>query len=125
KLTGDIEGQQAESMTSLDQAPENITGDTATIGEGERLIQLKKKDQKWILPVSTLLPDITADNVDQRIGLVQQQVKPFTEVSDEMAAGKYKSVDEAGKALQTKMLQQAMGHAPATQPGPATAPSGM
>jgi hypothetical protein len=119
---GDVEAAVAESLTALDKFPEQVTGDTATVGEGEQTIHLKKQGDKWILPVSMLAPQITADNVDQQLGQIGEQSKLLADMTDEVGKGKYKTADDAGKALQLKAMQAAMGHMAASQP--ATAPSG-
>jgi hypothetical protein len=118
KLTGDLDAAQAESLGALDQVPENITGDEATVGEGDQLVHLKKQGEKWTLPVNTLAPQINAQTVDKELSQVIERAKFFTDMADEMARGKYKTADEAGKALQLRVLQQVM-----SQQGPASQPS--
>ena len=118
KLTGDLDAAQAESLAALDQVPENITGDEATVGDGDQLVHLKKQGEKWTLPVNTLAPQINAQSVDKELSQVTERTKFFTEMADEMSKGKYKTADEAGKALQLRVLQQVM-----SQQGAATQPS--
>jgi hypothetical protein len=117
---GDIDAAVTESLAALDKFPESVTGDTATVGEGDQLLHLKKQGDKWILPVSMLAPQITPDNVDQQLGQMTQQSQVLIDITDDMGKGKFKTADDAGKALQLKVMQQMMGHA-ATEP--ATAPS--
>ena len=118
KLTGDLDAAQAESLAALDQVPEKITGDEATVGDGDQLVHLKKQGEKWTLPVNTLAPQINAQTVDKELSQVTERTKFFTEMADVMSKGKYKTADEAGKALQLRVLQQVM-----SQQGAATQPS--
>jgi hypothetical protein len=119
---GDVDAVVAESLVALDKFPENITGDTATVGEGQQVLHLKKADGKWTLPVSMLAPNITADNVDQQLSAMHQQSQVLTDMATDMGTGKFKTADEAGKALQAKVLAQMMGHeGAATQPANAPA----
>ena len=107
---GDVDAAIAESLLALDKFPESITGDTATVGEGDQLLHLKKQGEKWILPVSLLAPQITADNVDQQLAKMGEQGKLLADMTDEIGKGKYKTADDAGKALQLKAMQQIMAH---------------
>lgn len=133
KLVGDVEAAQAESLAALDQVPEKITGDNADVGEGDQLVHLKKIGEKWTLPVASLAPQITAESVDKELAQVNDRSKFFTEMADDVTKGKFKTADEAGKALQAKVLQQVMAHDAATSqpstapsaPAAPTAPSGM
>lgn len=118
KLTGDLDAAQAESLAALDQVPEKVTGDEATVGDGDQLVHLKKQGEKWTLPVNTLAPQINAQTVDKELSQVTERTKFFTDMADEMGRGKYKTADEAGKALQLRVLQQVM-----SQQGPASQPS--
>ena len=117
---GDIDEAVTESLAALDKFPEEVTGDTATVGQGDQLLHLKKQGDKWILPVSMLAPQITADNVDQQLAQMTQQSQVLIDITDDMGKGKFKTADDAGKALQLKVMQQMMSHA-ATQP--TTAPA--
>jgi hypothetical protein len=119
---GDTDAAVAQSLLALDKFPESITGDTATVGEGDAIIHLKKQGDNWTLPVSLLAPQITADNVDQQLAQMSEQGKILSDLTTEMKAGKYKTVEDAGKALQLKALQQAMAHAGAASQ-PSTAPA--
>ncbi len=67
-----------------------------------------------------LAPQITADNVDQQLAQMTQQSQVLIDITDDMGKGKFKTADDAGKALQLKVMQQMMSHA-ATQP--TTAPA--
>jgi hypothetical protein len=117
KLVGDVDTDQVESLAKLDTLPENITGDTADVGEGDQILHLKKVGDKWTLPVAMLAPQINANNVDAELGQMSDRTKIFTDVTDEMTKGKYKSTEEVGKAMQLRMLQQVMAHnAAASQP---------
>src|SRR5438874_1414135 len=81
KLTGDLDAAQAESLAALDQVPEKITGDEATVGDGDQLVHLKKQGEKWTLPVNTLAPQINAQTVDQELSQVTERTKLFTEMA--------------------------------------------
>jgi hypothetical protein len=120
---GDVDAAVAESLSALDKFPEAVTGDTATVGEGEQVLHLKKQGEKWTLPVSSLAPQITAENVDQQLAAMGEQSKVLTDMTEDMNAGKYKTADDAGKALQLKAMQQMMSHQGGAATQPSTAPA--
>ena len=120
---GDIDAAVTESLAALDKFPEEVTGDTATVGQGDQIIHLKKQGDKWTLPVNLLAPQITPENVDKQLSQMGEQTKVLTDLADDMGQGKYKTADEAGKALQLKVMQQMMMSHDGAGTQPSTAPS--
>jgi hypothetical protein len=124
KLVGDVAGDEAKGMALIDQAQEQVNGDSATVSDGQQSITLKKQDGKWVFPMSAFAPDVNATTIDNAVTAIGEQQKLLTEVTTEITKGKYKTVDDAGRAFQMKLMQAAMAHeAAATQPTTAPAPA--
>jgi len=118
KLVGDYQVAEAQGLMSLDSASEKIDGDSATVSIEDQKLTLKKQDAKWTVPV----PAVEPAQADQQLAAIQREAKIYKSIADDITNGRFKSADEAGKALQLKALQQMMTHEPGTTQ-PATAPA--
>jgi len=122
KLVGDVAGDEAKGLSLIDGAQEQVTGDSATVSDGQQSITLKKQGGKWTFPVTSFAPELNPATIDNAVTSIGEQKKLLGDVTTEITSGKYKTVDDAGRALQMKMMQAAMAHeAPATQPSTAPA----
>lgn len=117
RLLGDIEGAQTEALAQLDQLPEQITGDAATVGDGEQQLQLKRVEGKWVMPVAALAGNIPPAQLEQGLAQLNGRTDIFVSTADEMTKGIYKTADDASNALRGKLMRQVMGHDATTQPG--------
>jgi hypothetical protein len=123
KLVGDVAGDEAKGMALIDQAQEQVNGDSATVSDGQQSITLKKQAGKWVFPISSVAPDINASTIDNAVSSIGEQKKLLADVTTEITSGKYKTVDDAGRALQMKMMQAAMAHEAGATTQPTTAPA--
>jgi hypothetical protein len=114
----------AKKMTSeelakqLDEAEIKENGDTATITSKENPgnpLTLKKVDGQWKVD---MLSGAAGAQTAQQLPLIKAFGTLMSELATEINDGKYKTVDEAQSAMQTKMMT-----AMATMRRPTTAPT--
>ncbi len=137
-LTGDTEEGTKAGLAKIDAAPEVITGDTATVdpanGQSDRPgvpppppLTLKKIDGKWEIPVAELARGVDEHSIQQRLDDLAFMSQMMNDSADEVSKGMYKTPQEAGQAIQGKMMAAMMKRASAaTQTSttePATAPA--
>jgi len=121
KLTGDKSAMLSEQLMQLAMMPEKVDGDAAYVGEAPQQVQLAKVDGKWRVPVGKLVGDKEASQVQTVLADMKTQTKIWNDVAAEIKAEKYKTAEEAGQALQLRMMKAAMdaqgaqGAAPSTQ----------
>jgi hypothetical protein len=121
KLTGDRSAMLSEQLMQLAMMPEKVEGDAAYVGDAPQQVQLAKVDGKWRVPVGKLVGDKEPGQVDAVLADMKTQTKIWTDVTAEIKAEKYKTAEEAGQALQLRMMKAAMdAQAAATQPGAAS-----
>jgi hypothetical protein len=135
-LTGDTAATYAEGIKKLDASKETVAGDQAIIfppmageGQDDRPTQLRKVAGQWKVPVSELRRQAGDQASDIRIEELTTEARLVNEAAQEVAAGKYKTAEEAARELQQKMIraatQAAQGApaeaAPAGPPAPAMA----
>jgi len=127
RLTGDRVAAQSQSLAALQSMPEEIKGDSATVGaESETQIHLGRVDGKWFVPVAMLAPGVEPAKIQQVIDDTRLRAAIYNDFTAELAADKHKTAEEAGDALQLKLMKAAMERAngaasqPATQPAPVT-----
>ena len=131
---GDAAGEQiAGNMKSMDMAKQledaevKETGDTASISSTKtpgNPVQLKKVDGEWKVDMaSSIAAAPGGGNIAQQLPFLKAVGAAMGELSTEITAGKYKDVEEAQSAMQTKMMgamaamRRPATSAPATQPG--------
>lgn len=127
ELTGDVTGE----VSRIDGAQIVIENDNATVrypeekssgGEDAEApppvpMTLKKVEGNWRVPMSELSKDSTPEEIEQTLADLAAQTKVVIEMTGEVAAGKYKTVDKAAEAWQAKMMQVLLPKkAPETKP---------
>jgi hypothetical protein len=119
RLTGDRIAMQAQALADLQVMPESVKDDEATVGpESQPQIRLKRIDGKWYVPVGMLAPNAEPANVQAVIDDNKLRAAIYNEFTSELSTDKYKTAEEAGDALQLKLMKAAMDRAggAATQP---------
>lgn len=141
ELTGDA--PPGEEIARIDAATLAIDGDTATVtfvpdkppaeanaqptnSKGEpdppppppEPVVLKRVGGRWRVPVATLSKGAAPEEIEQRLADLSAQTALIQEIAQEIAAGKYKSAEQAGQAWRLKVyaLTPKPGGAPTTQP---------
>ena len=141
ELTGDA--PPGEEIARIDAATLSIDGDTATVtfvpdkspepvpaanAEPDPAppppepVVLKRVAGRWRVPVASLAKGAAPGEIEQRLADLSAQTGLIKEIAQEIAAGKYKTAEQAGEAWRLKVyaLTPKPG-APTTQP--ATKPS--
>lgn len=108
-------------MDMLDSAQEAVTGDTATVSTpNNEKIPLKKVGDDWKIEMSKM-PNIA--QMKQALPMFQTMKKMSDEFAAEISGGKYPTVADAKKAMETKMVEaitaQAVQATTTTAPAPA------
>jgi len=106
-VTGDTDAESAEGLEAIEQSDVTITGDTATVTyktSEDAPIKLTKIKGQWKLPLSQLTvgAELGAEQ-HQREDLVSQ-ARLAQETAEEIAQGKYKAVEDAAHAWQSRVL---------------------
>lgn len=117
-----------ESVARIDKATESLDKEkgraevrTAEL-EGPPLVLLRDADGRWRLPVSELVKDVQAADVDRTVADMARQTKLMRDLADEVSRGAYATASAARQALDKRILQDAMPQlGPATTPAPAAA----
>jgi hypothetical protein len=111
-------GATPEAIARIDSAKVQFAGDRATVRpaqtEGPPMV-LMRIGNAWKVPVSELSKDVEPADVDRNVAALLDQAKLMRELSEEIAAGKYKTASDARQVLDRRIVQSAL---PAT--GPAT-----
>ena len=119
RALGNEPGGADEAVKRIDQSDEKIDGDKGTVkpkeNEGPPLIMVKR-DGKWMLPMNELSKDVEPADLEKNLSDMGRQIKLLRDLSDEVAAGKYKTAIDARQALDKRIMQASM-------PQIATAPS--
>ena len=127
QLTGDTSSASAEGMSKIDAAKETINGDSAIVDSGPKSgtppLTLTKSGGTWKIPIQQLSRGIDADSINQRLGDLSMMTGLINESATEIGKGTYKTPQEAGKAIQAKMMTYAMQRSAAASQ-PTTAPAG-
>jgi len=120
KIVGDKAAAQAQMIEELRAMPEEIKGDTATVGGSDKNSQfhLKKVDGKWVIPLGAWVGADSPEKLQEIADDKNRRAAIFTGITKELNEDTYKSVDEAFEALQLKLMRAAM-----EKPGGATQPS--
>jgi hypothetical protein len=128
-------GQEAETEfkedpTRIDKASETVEGDMARVSYPDTpvaaAIVLKQVDGQWVLPVSELVRDVPQEYLEELLVQRQVEIRLIREISEELAQGKYNSVQETMDSLQGRIQRAVMQQSPpATQPStqPAATPA--
>ena len=133
QLTGDTTAASAEGMSKVDSAKETINGDSATVDSGPESgtppLTLNKSGSTWKIPIQQLSRGIDAASINQRLGDLSMMTGLINDSATEIGKGTYKTPQEAGKAIQAKMMTYAMQRSaaasqPTTAPSDAPAPTG-
>jgi len=123
----DAGDQLAGNMKNLDMAKQlekaevKEEGDTATITspEGGNPVKLKKVDGTWHIDMVNSMAGQAGSA--QQLSILKAIGSTMSDLAGEIAEGKYKTVEEAKSALQTKVLG-AMASVRRPTTAPATAP---
>ncbi|HEY8665765.1 MAG TPA: hypothetical protein VIL86_03825 [Tepidisphaeraceae bacterium] len=105
-------------VAKLSKAQATIDGDNATVRAGSLSFYLVKKDEEWKID-----PSRTLKNVPRQTAWIDAQTGAYTELAEEIRAGKYKLVTDAQTARREKVIAataKVSKKFPASQP--ATAP---
>jgi hypothetical protein len=140
QLTGDTAAASATGLAKIDGAKETITGDSAVVDSGPDSgtppITLNKANGTWKIPIHELSRGVDPASINQRLDDLSFMTGLINESAGEIAKGDYKTPQDAGKAIQSKMMVAAMKRSaaasqPATMPAdgaptaaPAPAPAG-
>ena len=102
-------GNMAEMSKKVDEATEQITGDTATLTtkDGGEPLKLKKVSGDWKVDVTQMGGDMAKEGQP----MMDAMAKAAGETADEINAGKYKTAKEAQTALGGKMMAAMLGGA--------------
>ena len=119
RALGNEPGGAEEAVKRIDQSEEKIDGEKAAVkpkeNEGPPL-NMVKRNGKWMLPMSELSKDVEPADLEKNLADMSRQIKLLRELTDEVAAGKYKTAVDARQALDKRIMQASM-------PAITTAPS--
>lgn len=127
-ITGDNEARWAEGLARIDSAEVKIQGDKATViyeakppptktasdttppeppaaEEKSPPVVLRKVKGKWKLPVSQLAAGAEEEALEQRLAELEVQTGLVREVAEEIAAGAFKTAEEAAEAWHSRFMQ--------------------
>ncbi len=119
-LVGTSDPSPVAALQRIDAAQVTIKDDQATVSYGadpSAAFVLKRVDEAWRLPVSSLAKGADAKIVDQRVADVIVQARIIQDLTAEIAAGKYRNAAQASDAWSEKIMQS-LSTRPST--GPAT-----
>lgn len=120
-----VAGSLSEASDRLDSAAEKIDGDRATVNTAEddaEPLTLIRVDGKWVIPLTSVATGVAQTDVDRNLQDVEAQIHLLRSVGDQIAQGKFKTVEEARAALDRELMQAAIKGSttlPATAPGEA------
>ena len=111
-------GATPEAIARIDSAKVQLDGERATVrandSEGPPMV-LARVNGSWKVPVSELSKDVEAADVEKNVAALADQARLLRELSEEVAAGKYKTAADARQALDRRIMQSAF-----PQSGPTT-----
>ncbi len=122
------EADLAPVFEKIDEATQNITADTATLsasGETAPPFTLKKVGDKWMIPLSVLLPSVEPEVLAQQSHQIEIQINVMKAATTDVNGGKYATRAEAIEGIKKQIFDAAIAdHAaaagaatkPATQP---------
>jgi hypothetical protein len=122
KLTGDTIARQSESLTALANLPEKVDGDHAVVGpdtEPQEQIHLERVNGQWKVLVGKLIGQVQPAEAKRVLDDMAARTRVFNDTSRELDDNRYKSPEEAGQALQMKMMRLTLD-----APGPGGAGAG-
>lgn len=124
-LVGDTRLATTVVLASLDRSTEEIDGETAVVrseGNTEPPIGLRRVDGRWRVPLEEFIGKATPAELEPIAAQMATQSRVIESFCTDLAAGKFKTPDEAAQALQHRRVAARFDeNAPATQP--ATSPS--
>lgn len=108
-----------QSLANIDAASENDKGDTATVSitatpDGTK--SMKRVDGMWKLSVEKSVDQLSSQQLDEDVAMLQSQIHGMQEVAREVRAGKYATAADAAAALHTRMGATATTPPAASQP---------
>ncbi len=112
----------ADEVNADDVDDSGDIADAADANAGEPMV-LKKVDGRWQVPVSELSKETTPEEIEQQLADLEIQSKVIGEVTADIAAGKFKTADQAADAWQSKMMAAITPKRAETQKSPTTAQS--
>jgi hypothetical protein len=106
-----VAGSLSEASDRIDSAAEKIDGDRATVNTAEddaEPLTLIRVDGKWVIPLTSVATGVAQTDVDRNLEDVQAQIHLLRSVGDQIAQGKFKTVEEARAALDRELMQAAI-----------------
>src|SRR5205823_1388564 len=80
---GDSDAELARAMTEVDSLAEQVTGDKASVGIGDRNTHLLRVDGKWRVPVSSFAEGVDAQTIDRAVTDMNGSSSVYTETAQE------------------------------------------
>jgi hypothetical protein len=126
-LVGDSEVAGSEAMTQIDVSEEKVDGDKATVSNnsGQAPLALTRVNGKWKIPASEFAKGTDVAEIEKQLPDMEFFAGLIDGYATDVAAGKYKSAEEAGDAIKGQMMVEMMKRQNAHQPTTGeTAPDG-
>jgi len=117
ELIGDTSALTSEATRQLKSAAEKIAGDVATLTVPDNStppVVLKRINDQWRIPISELTKGIPPAEFDQRVAALVAQVAILNLTSDQIAANRFHTGQEAAEYMHKQMLAAAA--VPTTNP---------
>jgi len=110
-----------DQLASIDAFDEIITGDTAVVRPKDapadsQGLTFKRINGKWMLPFEILSKGAPQDQLEKSVPLIDAQTQIYSSAADDVAAGKYKSIQDFQTDIHARM-QKAMEEQIARQVG--------
>ena len=123
-IIGDAAAAATYAMTAIDRSTEEVDGDKATVRSNDGVeapIELRKINGEWRVPVKVFVSDAPAEKLNETADKMSRQAAAIEAFCTEMAAGKFKTPEDAAQALQLAQVKAVFGEPPTS--GPATQPT--
>ncbi|HRK32906.1 MAG TPA: hypothetical protein PLD59_17720 [Tepidisphaeraceae bacterium] len=124
-IIGDAAAATAFALAAIDRSSEELQGDQALVRSSDGVeapIELKKINGEWRVPVKVFVGDAPAEKLAETAEKMGRQADAIESFCTDMAAGKYKSPEDAAQALQLAQVKAVFGEpnapAPTTQQSP-------
>jgi hypothetical protein len=123
RFTSDTSSDFERTLARIDAAEVLVDGDSATVRyaepdarEQDKPFKLQKVGAAWLIPASQFSGGAAPEVLDRQVAELIVQARIVTEISQEIAANKYKNADAAGLAWRSRMMAAVGGTGPTTKP---------
>jgi len=120
RLLGNVDRDRNAAIKALPREKEQISGDNATVGEDEQEETLVRRNGKWVMTLASMIPvacgasGTDEESINESANGMNIRAKIYSETADELKAGKYKTVAQVRRALESKSAKAADDGGPTT-----------